>query len=60
MNTSIKVTANQSKRTFTIRKDGSKYRTYPVSRIEFEEMEDYTESDWRNYLRTSQNYFLVK
>lgn len=52
----IEVTSNTSKRTFTIRcrySDGGtiKYRTYPVSRDEFEGMEFMTEGDWDAFLR---------
>ena len=58
--TSIKAKANKFKRTFTIRKfeDGkviAKFRTLPVSRIEFEDLEYNTENDWIDYLNTSNN-----
>jgi len=56
MKNSIEVTANQSARTFTIRKfvDGelhSKYRTTEMSKEEFEECEYSTESDWNEFLK---------
>ena len=60
----LKVKANQAKRTFTIRKyiDGvlfAKYRTYPVSREDFESDENNTERDWADFLRTSNDYYKV-
>lgn len=61
----IKAKANNSKKTFTIRKyiDGklfSKFRTMTMSKDEFEEMDMYSESDWKNYLRRDQSYRVVK
>jgi len=55
----ISATANQSKRTFTLRVNGSKYRTNQMSPEEFEEAENHTNSDWENFLK-SDNYYLVK
>lgn len=60
----IKATPNRSRRTFTIRslengKTVAKYRTLPLPADEFEDMEYNTENDWRNFLRTNQNYFVV-
>lgn len=59
----IKVAANQSKRTFTIRKyiDGklfSKYRTNTMSQSEFDLEEMNTENDWKQFLK-SNDYFTV-
>jgi hypothetical protein len=61
---SLKVTSNQSKRTFTIRKYDNghvyaKYRTYPMSKEEFEDCEMNTEGDWKVFLNSSQEYFVV-
>ena len=63
-NIEIKVTANQSNRTFTIRKleNGkvyAKYRTYPMPTEEFEEEKMNTENDWKDFLTTN-NYFKIK
>ena len=55
-----KATANRSKRTFTIRKNGSVYRTNTLSKEQFEEAEYRTPSDWNNFLRTSQDYYFVR
>jgi len=59
----IKVTSNQSKRTFTIRKyiDGKffvKYRTFPTSQDDFDTEEYNTENDWKQFLK-SDNYYKV-
>ena len=59
----IKVTANQSKRTFTIRKtysDGSrvKYRTSTMSQQEFDIEEMNTENDWKDFLKSDDYYKL--
>jgi hypothetical protein len=62
-NETIKVTANQSKRTFTIRKffDGkflTKYRTIEMNQEEFDREEMNTENDWKQFLK-SDNYYTV-
>ena len=59
----IKVKANQSKRTFTIRKyiDGklfAKYRTNEMSQCEFESEEMNTENDWAQFLKSNDYYTL--
>ena len=51
--------SNKSKRTFTIRKNGSKYRTNQVTKDEFDEMDNYTSNDWDDYLSQSQDYKLI-
>ena len=60
----LKVKANQSKRTFTIRKyiDGEffvKYRTIQMSQDEFDSNEMNTENDWKQFLK-SDDYYEVK
>lgn len=57
----ITATANQNKRTFTIRKtysDGSKvkYRTYEMSQDEFDSCEMNTENDWKQFLKSDDYY----
>ena len=47
-------TPNYKARTFTIRKNGSKYRTGSFSKQHFEEMLENTESDWNDYLRRNE------
>ena len=59
----IKVKANQSKRTFTIRKfiNGklfAKYRTNQMTQEEFDSEERNTENDWKQFL-TSNDYYRV-
>ena len=59
----LNVTANQSKRTFTIRKvvDGktiTKYRTFPMPQEEFDREEMNTENDWKQFLK-SDDYYTV-
>jgi hypothetical protein len=57
----ITATANQSKRTFTIRKfiDGklfAKYRTTQMNQEEFDSGEMNTENDWKQFLKSSDYY----
>jgi hypothetical protein len=54
--TNMTATPNHSKRTFTIRKDESKYRTLPMTKQEFNEALYFTSDDWKHWLRTSQSY----
>lgn len=60
----IKATANESKRTFTIRtyfdgKLSAKYRTVQLSKEEFNSESNNTENDWKQFLKSS-DYYLVK
>lgn len=60
-NETIKVTANQSKRTFTIRKyiDDklfAKYRTIKMNQQEFDSEERNTENDWKQFLKSNDYY----
>ena len=60
-NQEIKVKANQSKRTFTIRMyvDGvlfAKYRTIQMSKDEFDSAEMNTENDWKQFLKSDDYY----
>lgn len=52
----IKVTPNNSKRTFTLRTDGAKYRTIRMSREEFEGAKYWTGNDWSQFLKTDEYY----
>ena len=54
------VTANHSKRTFTIRTESAKYRTLKFTKEEFEELECNTSNDWDYFLQTENFYYLVK
>jgi len=61
LNEIIKVAANQSKRTFTIRKyfNGkvfAKYRTIEMSQEEFDSEEMNTYNDWKQFLKSDDYY----
>jgi hypothetical protein len=60
--TGIEITAksNQKNRTFTIRKEGLKFRTDKMSKEEFSSNENNTANDWQDFLRYSNSYFIVK
>lgn len=52
----LRISANRSKRTFTIRTESGKYRTYPMSREEFDSAEMWTGNDWGQFLKTDEYY----
>ena len=52
----LKISANHSKRTFTIRTDVAKYRTIRLSKEEFNSCLNNTGQDWRIFLRSSDYY----
>jgi hypothetical protein len=58
----INVSSNKRERTFTIRTgEGLKYRTSKFNKQEFESTRhNWTGNDWQNYLRTSEDYYLIK
>ena len=55
----IKVSANKSKRTFTIKTDAATYRTSPMTKEEFESCEYNTGNDWNDFLK-SNDYYKVR
>ena len=55
----INVTPNYSKRTFTIRVEGSKYRTYQMDKVTFSESLYMTANDWQHFLNSCE-YYKVK
>lgn len=55
----IKVTPNKSQRTYTIRKEGVKFRTLQMSKEEFDSADYWTGQDWSNFLKTNE-YYIVK
>ena len=55
----MKTTSNKSARTYTIRVNGSKYRTFQMSKQEFDSAYYWTENDWIQFLKTDE-YFVVK
>ena len=55
-----RVTSNQSLRHFTIYKEsGTRFRTIPMSKEEFEREENNTLNDWHQFLK-SDDYYKVK
>ena len=56
----ISATANNSKRSFTIRVNGSKYRTHSMSVEDFNECLHNTANDWQNYLNTEIYINIIK
>ena len=56
----INVCANKSKRTFTIRVNGNKYRTVRMNKEEFNNNSNNTANDWRYFLHScSGDYYKV-
>jgi len=49
----IKVSANFSKRTYTIYTESGKYRTFPMSKEEFNSCRHNTGNDWSDFLRAN-------
>jgi hypothetical protein len=52
----IKVAANHSKRTFTIKTESATYRTIPMTKDEFESELYNTGNDWAQFLKGSDYY----
>lgn len=52
----LKISANHSKRTFTIRTDVAKYRTIRLSKDEFNSCLNNTGQDWSVFLRSDGYY----
>lgn len=55
----IKISSNKSARTYTIRTNGSTYRTAKMSKEEFENNSNNTGNDWKDFLNNGE-YYLVK
>ena len=55
----ITATPNYKKRTFTIRTETGKYRTFPMSKQKFNSSIHDTANDWQNYLKY-ENYLVIK
>lgn len=58
-NQEIKISANKSRFTYTIRTNGSKYRTIKMTKEEFNSNYNNTGNDWKNFLKTN-DYYLIK
>ena len=52
----IKVSANYSKRTFTIKTESGKYRTSVMDQEEFDSCLHNTGNDWQQFLRSDDYY----
>lgn len=56
----IRIVPIKSRKVYKIYKQGSMYQTFKLHIQEFNDMEYFTENDWKNYLNTSGNYFKIK
>ena len=52
----LKISSNKSKRTYTIRTESAKYRTFPMSKQEFANADYWTGNDWSKFLKTNEYY----
>lgn len=53
----LKISSNESKRTFTIRTESGKYRTLPFSKNDFQAANRFwTGNDWQQFLKTDEYY----
>jgi len=56
----FRITSNKRKKTITIHEGSNKYRTYPMSKNDFEHARDYwTGNDFVQFLKTNE-YYVVK
>jgi hypothetical protein len=55
----MKITSNKSARTFTIKNETATYRTFKMSKQEFDSCQYNTENDWKQFLK-SDEYYKVK
>ena len=55
----IKISSNKSARTYTIKTNGSTYRTVKMSKEEFENNSNNTGNDWKEFLNNGE-YSVVK
>ena len=55
----INVSVNRSRRTFTIKTESATYRTYPMSKEEFNSAIYNTVNDWQNFLN-HESYYKVR
>lgn len=55
----LKISSNKQKRTFTIRTEYAKYRTFQFTKEEFEHADLFwTGNDWKQFLKNN-NYYKV-
>ena len=55
----ISVRPNHAKRTFTIKKNGVKYRTLRLSKEEFNSCLHNTGNDWNQFLKSDEYYIVT-
>ena len=55
----MKITSNKSARTYTINVGYAKYRTFKMSKQEFDSAYYWSQNDWNQFLKTDE-YFKVK
>jgi len=55
----FRISPNKARRTFTIRVDGSKYRTLQMNKDEFVEAYYWTGDDWAQFMKSGE-YYCVK
>lgn len=58
-NQEIKISSNKSAKTYTIRTNGSTYRTSKMSKSEFENNSMNTGNDWKDFLNNG-DYSVVR
>ena len=58
-NQKIQIRSNKTKRTYTIVTNGSKYKTYVMSKQEFNDNYYNTGNDWKNFLNNG-DYYIIK
>ena len=56
-----KISSNRAKKVFTIIKNGTKYKTNKFPYLEFATAVNFwTGNDWMNFLKQSNDYYIVK
>ena len=55
-NDTIKIGTNYSKKTFTIKTDVAKYRTFKMDKAEFKSCLNNTGNDWKQFLKSDDYY----
>jgi len=50
------ISSNKRERTITFRVDGTKYRTIPMSKEEFQSAGHWTGNDWNQFMKSDEYY----
>jgi hypothetical protein len=56
----LEISSNKSKRHFTIKTEIATYRTFGMSKADFDSAENNTGQDWAHFLKTNEYYILKK